>query len=371
MRIAVVTALEAGVEKAYAINSINMAQGFAKLGHEVILITFANREGQRKIEDLRQQYDIRLPLRWIQLPRVFRKRLISPDLPFALMTLFYLFRLRPDFVFARNYIAPILSSRYGFPTVAESHAHTDNRTKPFLKMIQRVGNYSQFRYLITISDVLGQHYHSLGVPQDNLMVLPTGVDIDRFIRPERLPSSPYATDKPNVAYVGHLYDYKGIPLILRTAKRCPDIDFHLVGGLQKDIDRVQKSIIEHKLENVILHGYKPQSEVPPHLWHADILLLPPSSDHPSAQWTSPVKLGEYLASGTCVIATRIPALEDWITDEQVRFVSPESEEEMAKAIKEILSNPEKTQRVTERGVQRALELSYRNRAQTILTKCGF
>ena len=370
MRIAVVASMEAGVEKAYAINSINMAQGFTKLGHDVTLITFAHREGKRPLDELRQQYDIRVPLHWIQLPRVFRKRFISPNLPFASMALLHLWRLRPDFVFSRSYIAPVLSAKYGFPTVAESHAHTDNRTQPFLKMIEATGRYSQFRYLITISDVLSQHYQSLGVPQEKMLVLPTGVDIDRFTRPENLPPSPYATDKPNIAYVGHLYDYKGIPTILETAQLCQDVHFHLMGGLPQDIERVQLVIKEQNLVNVTLHGHKPQSELPPYLWNADMLLLPPSLDHPSARWTSPVKLGEYLASGTPVIATRIPALEDWLTDEQVTFIAPDSPPAMAQAITAGLSNPQQVQQKSERGIQLAQEFSYRVRAQTILQKCG-
>ena len=323
MRIAVVASMEAGVEKAYAINSVNMAQGFAKLGHDVTLITFANRGGKRPLDELKELYDIRVPLDWIQLPRVFRKRFISSDLPFALMALLQLWRVHPDFVFSRSYITPVLSARYGFPTVAESHAHTDNRTPPFLKMIEATNNYSQLRYLITISNVLSEHYQLLGVPQDKMLVLPTGVDMNRFTRPEHLPLSPYTTNKPNVTYVGHLYDYKGIPTILETAKLCLDTNFHLIGGSPQDIERIQNIIIEKNLVNVTLHGHKRQSELPSYLWNADILLLPPSLDHPSAHWTSPVKLGEYLASGTPVIATRIPALQDWLTDEQVTFIEPD------------------------------------------------
>jgi len=371
MKIAVVTALEAGVEKAYAINSINMAQGFAKLGHDVRLITFAPRDGHLTDAELWQKYDIRQPIKWIQLQRKFRKDLISVDRTFALMSLYQLLRWRPDFIYARNYIAPIVAARWGFPTVSESHAHTDNRTPPFLKMIEGIQQHVQFRYIITISDVLRDNFQSLGVPKDKILVLPTGVDVDRFTRPNALPSSPYTTDKPNVAYVGHLYDYKGIPTILDVAKLCPDINFHLIGGLERDINATRQRIDERGLSNVILHGYKPQVDVPNYLWHADGLLLPPSLDHPSARWTSPVKLGEYLASGTPVIATRIPALEDWLTDEQVIFVKPDSAEDMAQALRSLLSETETNQGRVTAGLALAQEFSYRRRAQIILEKCGF
>lgn len=371
MRIAVVASMQAGVDKAYAINTVNMAQGFAKLGHDVTLITFAHQSGQHLLDDLRKQYAVYAPMRWIQLPRVIRKRIVSPDLPFAVMALLQLWRLQPDFVFSRSYIAPVLSSRYGFPTVAESHAHTDNRTPPFLKMIEATAKYKQFRHLITISDVLSEHYQSLGVPQEKMLVLPTGVDIDRFKRPEQIPPSPYTTEKPNVAYIGHLYDYKGIPTILETAKLCETVNFHLIGGMPRDSERIQATVTEDNLTNVTLHGHKPQSELAPYLWNADILLLPPSIDHPSARWTSPVKLGEYLASETPVIATRIPALQDWLSDEHVTFIDPDSPISMANAIQSVMSNPQGAQQKSEKGLQLAREFSYQARAKTILEKCGF
>jgi len=371
VRIAVVTSSEAGVEKAYAVNTFNMAQGFAKLGHDVTLITFVHRDGRWSDEELRQQYDIRQTLRWIQLPRKFRNNFISPDRPFAIMALLQLFRLRPDFVFVRSYTAPILSARWGFPTVTESHAHTDNRTLPFLKMIEATQQHKQFRYIVTISDVLSEHYQSLGVPPDKMLVLPTGVDIDRFTRPDKLSSSPYRRDKLNIAYVGHLYDYKGIPIILETAQQCPDYRFHLIGGMPKDINRLKQILSERQLDNVILHGFKPQEDVPNYLWNADVLLLPPSLNHPSARWTSPVKLGEYLASGTPVLATRIPALEDWLTDDHVTFVQPDSADAMTQGIRRILSNKQSTKRKIDNGLQLAHDFSYRRRAQIILERCGF
>lgn len=371
MRIAVVTALEAGVEKAYAINSINMAQGFAKLGHDVTLITFRHQKGRQSDEALKAQYDIRQPIRWIQMPRKFNGKLINVDRDFSLMALTQLWRVKAEFVYARNYIAPVITARWGIPTVAESHAHVDNRTPPFLKMIVGTTQHEQFRYVITISNVLSEHYQLLGVPTEKMLVLPTGVDVDRFARPEILLPSPYKHDKPNIAYVGHLYDYKGIPTILETAKLCPDYQFHLVGGLDRDIQSVQSRIDADNLHNVTLHGYLPQSQVPAYLWHADVLLLPPSLDHPSARWTSPVKLGEYLASGIPVVVSRIPAMEDWLTDNEVLFFQPDSAGSMAEAIQHTLQHTDETQARIQAGLTLAGEFSYRRRAQIILEKCGF
>jgi glycosyltransferase involved in cell wall biosynthesis len=112
---------------------------------------------------------------------------------------------------------------------------------------------------------------------------------------------------------------------------------------------------------------QPHKDVPPYLWHADLLLLPPSQHHPSAAWTSPLKLGEYLASGTPVIATQIPALQDWLTPEDVAFVPPDDAAALAQAITDLLNDPPKQQALSQNTRQKARTLSYTHRAETILS----
>ena len=227
-----------------------------------------------------------------------------------------------------------------------------------------------FRFWVTISQRLADYYHSLLVPKEKLIVLPDAVDLCLFQRPHYLNPSPYADKRPNVTYVGHLYDYKGIPTILRAAARLPDVHFHLVGGWPEDIARQRKRAQELGLTNVTFHGLKPHSAVPPFLWHADVVLLPPSQYHPSAAWTSPVKLGEYLASGTPVVATDILALRSWVTEKEVEFVPPDNAEGIAEGIRRVLNDSERSKRLRTNGLRKARELSYERRAEAILNRCG-
>lgn len=370
MRILVLTGIGADRMAAHALNTLNMAQGFAQLGHDVTIISYPAQNSRVTLAELESMYGLSTRLNWIQLARPkFRSQPLSAHYPFALLAMLHVLRLRPDFVFARNYIAPYLTARFGYPTAAESHAHLDNQTPSFLRMITAARDYPQFRALVTIGEVLRDHYQSLGVPENKLLILPTGVDIERFLRPAILPVNPYQSSAPNVAYVGHLYDYKGIPTIFEAAQQLPAVNFHLVGGKPDDIERHRQTIEQLRLNNVSLHGLKPQQEVPPYLWYADVLLLPPSAHHPSAEWTSPVKLGEYLASGSPVIATDIPALRSWLTDKQVTFIPPDSGQAMASAIQHILSQPDTLQQQLKNGLELAHSFSYANRARTILQHC--
>ena len=369
MRVLVVGAFEASSQFAHAINTVKMAQAFARLGHQVTLICCQSAEGKRPPTQLAALYGLTEQIRWVQLTQKLLGCHVGQHWRFALLALPVTLTIQPDLVFARNYIFPWLSSKLRIPTVAESHAHPSNKSPVFLRLVKAT-QHRAFRLWVTISQRLADHYRSLGVPKEKLAVLPDAVDLRLFQRPPHLPPSPYQNDSPNVAYIGHLYDYKGISIILEAAKQLPSVNFHIVGGWPKDIARQQKQAQELGLRNVTFHGLKPHSAVPPFLWHADVLLLPPSQHHPSAAWTSPMKLGEYLASGTPVVAADIPALRDWVTEEEVEFVSPDDGKALAEGILRVLRNEVYADRLRTAGIHKAQKLSYERRAEAILNRCG-
>jgi len=358
MKIVVISAVNAGSQMAHAINSIEMADGFHSCGHQVMLIT---RKPLKKVNDvdLYDLYGISSDILWIQIPNFSGEHLL-----FAIATLPFVLKYSPDLIYARNYAVPWLWTKLGINTVGESHAHPSNESTWFKKFLRSSHN-NFFKALITINETLEESYLNKGA-SNKILVLPDAVNPKLFERPNVLPPSPYRSDKKIVTYAGHLYDYKGIPTILGAAKELPDVEFHLIGGLPEDIDRQKKKISEMKLTNVYLDGLKQHKEVPNYLWHSDILLLPPSADHPSAQWTSPVKAGEYLLSGTPVIATNIPALKRWFTDKEVEFISPDEPHEMATTVRYLLSNKERTEELSRNGIRWALENTYAKRAEKIV-----
>lgn len=355
---------------AHSLNTIKMADGFAKLGHDVSLVCLGSEGGAIDNDQLSRIYNTTPKLEWIQLSRsLFGTQLLHEGLSFSWVASQVARRLKPDFIYARDYYVPWLCARAGIKTTVESHAHPGTDTFRFRRLL-KAASYPAFSLWVTISEKLADYYVSRGVADSKIAVLPDAVDIELFSRPKQLPQSPYDVDRRNIVYAGHLYDYKGIPAILDAAKELPDVNFHLVGGWPEDIRRQRQQIGNAGLENVVLHGLKEHKDVPRYLWHADVLLLPPSANHPSAQWTSPLKLGEYLASGTPVIAADIPALRRWLTDEEVIFVEPDNGAAMAGAIRLILNDPERKSRLSEAGMEKAAALSYVKRASAICKRVG-
>lgn len=362
LRVAVVSGFEADSCYAHAINTIKMAQGFARAGHTVALICRRGRHGRRRRRELLAAYAIDERLSVAQLPHG-----VGEHWEFGPRVLRLLERWRPDLVFARNYIAPTLTSRHGMRTVVESHGYPDNVTAEFATVLRAAGEEPALTTWVTISEYLSRAYVGRGVPAEKVLVLPDAVDVVAFARPTALPASPYRGPGLHVVYAGHLYDWKGIPTVLAAAGRLPGVQFHLVGGVPADVARQRERVAALGLTNVTLHGQQPHRDVPRYLWHADALLLPPSADHPTARWTSPVKLGEYLAASVPVVASDIPALRDWLRDgETATFFAADDATALVAAIERVLRDGELSRRLVAAGRTLAEEWSYTRRAQRIV-----
>jgi len=358
MRIVVLSGLCAGSSYAYAINTVKMAAGFHEAGHHVTLIC---RQAEEPLSHSVEQIYGVPAFEWIAVPTLCR-----PGLLFGQVAGRIARRLNPDLVFVRDYSSASFCARWGIPTIMETHGHVGDR--PFwLRQAARATRLPAFRAVITISPVLKEFYaEGLGMPAAKIAILPTGVNVTAFERPPERPYTPIASRRPRATFVGHLYDYKGVPTILGAAALAPEIEFNLVGGADADLATTRERVATQALDNVVVHGRKMQTELPEFLWESDVLLLPPSANHPSARWTSPVKLGEYLAAGTPIVATDIPALRTWLTDDDVAFIAPDNPQSMVDGIRALLANPGRAQTLSARGPHLARKWSYENRARHII-----
>lgn len=369
MRIMVISGLGAGSQLAHAINTVKMAQGFARLGHDVTLVCQRDGDRRRRERELREIYGLTTDLRWIVLRDRLGGRPVGQHWKFAALALPHVVKGRPEFVFTRSYWVPRMTSRLGVPTAAETHAFAGSEAPEFLGMLNAVRRPS-FRCLVTISPVLAEYYASRGAPSGKILVLPDAVDVEAFRPPREPGASPYEGPGPHIVYSGHLYDYKGIPTLLEAAQQAPDLQFHFVGGTEEDLQRQREAAERGSLRNVTFHGMKRQCDLPPFLWHADVLVLPPSGAHPSAAWTSPVKLGEYLISGRPVVMSDIPALKASVPAECAEYFEADRAGNLVDALRRVLHSPERRAQLVLAGGRLAETLSYESRARKILEASG-
>ncbi len=151
-----------------------------------------------------------------------------------------------------------------------------------------------------------------GAGFSNILVAPNAVDFALFARAEKKKRDEIGLPLGRIAmYVGHLYEWKGVDVVVEAAKQSvdKDITFVFVGGTDKDLDLYQEKT--QNLKNVLFLGHHSREEIPALIKSADVLLLPniPSTQE-SNLYTSPMKMFEYMASGVSIVASDLPSIRE-------------------------------------------------------------
>ena len=140
-------------------------------------------------------------------------------------------------------------------------------------------------------------------PEFPLRVIPNGIDVDVY-KPGLPPIRHLRDDKVNILFLGRLEKRKGLGDLLRGYRfmkaRVPQSRLIVVGDgpLRGEVDSY---ISRHRLQDVVLAGYVPDSVKPRYYDSADIFCAPATGAESFG-----IVLLEAMASGLPVVATEIP-----------------------------------------------------------------
>jgi glycosyltransferase involved in cell wall biosynthesis len=138
-----------------------------------------------------------------------------------------------------------------------------------------------------------------------------------------------------------------------------------VGGTEEDIEKFKKGA--SGLNNVLVVGHRPYTEIPYWLKAADVLILPNSAREKISQfYTSPLKLFEYLAAGKPIVASDLPSIREILNENNSILVKPDNPESLAKGINLALQKPDFSVKIAKQARQEVKEYSWQKRAQKIL-----
>jgi glycosyltransferase involved in cell wall biosynthesis len=147
---------------------------------------------------------------------------------------------------------------------------------------------------------------SLGVRHHSVHLIPNAADVAHFAktRSENLPrpADLAALKKPLIGFTGSVQHWVDVELIAAGARRRPDWNWVIIGGIHKDIACFQG------LLNIHLLGTKPYADLPAYLRQLDVGLVP-FEMKPIVFAADPIKVYEYLAAGKPVVSTAIPRLK--------------------------------------------------------------
>jgi len=155
----------------------------------------------------------------------------------------------------------------------------------------------------------------------------------------------------NIGYTGTAGEGRGLDLICYLASKLPKVAFHIVGMVESDFYMFVGKINPHP-ENIIFHGFKNSSSIPYFISSFDLMLAPyqkkviikgsdrRAKETDTGQWMSPIKIFEYMASGTPFITSDLAVLREVLDENNSSLVAPEISSLWQEEIERFLLSPE-------------------------------
>jgi len=168
--------------------------------------------------------------------------------------------------------------------------------------------------------------------RDKCVVVPLGVDEERFRPPER----PFA-GPPTLLFAGRLRYYKGLDTLLQALTALPEVQLEIVGDgpQRKEWEALTQQL--GLTERVRFHGEVDDAELPGWYQRAHLFVLPANA---RAEAFGTVLL-EAMASGLPCVTTEVGTGTSWVVQDGVcgRVVPPRAPQALAEAIRELLGDP--------------------------------
>jgi glycosyltransferase involved in cell wall biosynthesis len=331
-----------------------MSSAFMELDHEVILF---GRKSKTYVSDVFKYYGVsrKFPIILTHWPNI---RGVGGFIH-GHLTKHKITKLQRDqILYGRDLYSLFMLRNLGFPIIYESHKPPTNRLHRWLET--RLIRSDNFQKLVLISNSLKAMYLKMfDWLRSECVHVAHDAATDYPYDTLKTVSLPGNSNSIKAGYAGSLLKGRGITLIINIAKKCPEVDFHILGGSNSEI-----SIFKSKCNtsNLFFHEFISPGSIAYYYNSFDILLAPyqdrvtlKGNKGDTSKWMSPIKIFEYMASGKAIIASDLPVLREILIPNINCFLChPRDSSSWVNAIK-ILS--------TDKNLRNKLGLQARNQFQ--------
>ena len=353
--------------KANSVHIMKMCAAFAKNGHEVTL--YAPSINNKSNINIFNYYGV---------DETFCvKRVLYPSFVFGhyFYSFFVLINLsfsKVDLIFSRNLLSLVFASLLRKNKVLEIHQPIPNTSRLQNYLFRILISLKYFKKLIVITKPLKSIFLSkYDISENKILVAPDGADVPSDLNMISLSS----LKRLQVGYVGHLYNGRGIELIIELSKTCNWADFFIVGGNDNDIKRVKN--LSKNIKNINIVGFLSPSKAETFRLGMDVLLAPyqtkvglENSKLTTEAWMSPLKIFEYMAASKSIICSDIPVLHEVLRhNENCLLCKPTDLKEWKEALKSLNDNKSLRERLSKQAYSDLInKYTWQIRANEILNK---
>ena len=227
-------------ERAYGIQVAKMCEALAGNSAEVVLL-YPKRHNPLRGKDFFSYYGIEKKFEVKELFSIdlLKYRFLNIFSFWLGAASFYLnvfyrlvFKFRAfKYVYTRDFYSAFILRILGKKIFFETH-YLPKKVFLFYRYFLKLNNG-----IIVITKKLKDELVKRGVAGDKILVLADGVDLNQFdikiSREAAREKLGLPLDKKIVLYTGHLYEWKGVSVLLESAKYLPEALFVFVGGKEK------------------------------------------------------------------------------------------------------------------------------------------
>src|SRR3990172_1222803 len=375
MRVACIAASRIPSLSANSIRVMKVGQALTQLGHEVCLwVPEAGQEmpweSLARHYGLHVRFDLRRVPAWPPLRRW----------DFSVGAVRQSIRWAPDLWYVWPYQAAAALSLLGRPAPLEAPDRPPGAAGPSLFRLFLRGRGA--RRLLVITDALRvwlevRYRRTLQPPFT--LVTPSGVDLEAYAG---LPSPAEARARLGwpaqltVSYSGHLYEGRGLELMVELARRHPDFAFVWAGGEPEAVRSWRARVEGAKVHNLRLLGFVSQADLPMIHAASDVLLMPyaraiaVSSGGDTAAFASPMKAFEYLAAGRPILSSRLPVFLEVLHPGNAILLEAEDVEAWDAALARVAADSDLRTRLGTTARREAAQYSWLERTRRALEGLG-
>jgi glycosyltransferase involved in cell wall biosynthesis len=216
-----------------------------------------------------------------------------------------------------------------------------------------------------------------GIEKKRIHSFPSGVKIEHFNNaPDRTALRKIFGIKNHeklIIYAGSFLSWKGVEILIEAYSQISmqhkNSKLILIGGSKKDIFRIEKFAKDLHVDNgnLILKKLLPHRELIKYLKMSDIGVIPNLKTLEGGLYTSPLKVGEYLAAGLALIVSDLPALRENLNHNNAVFFEPYNPADLANKLGKLMDNDKKLQKLQKNNLKKAVEYTWDRRTRKILS----
>ena len=234
---------------------------------------------------------------------------------YSLISFFRAYR-SSNLIISRNYFIIFLCTIFKKKCIFELH-HDISTESRLINVIFKCYNVFKKKSLLKIiaitKTVKKKYLKDFKIPKKKILVLPSGTSINLKFKKS------LKKDKLKIGYFGSINKSKGIDLIVKLAGIDRQNIYFICGGKKEQILEYTR---KNFLPNLFILPHKNYKELPKLLTKMDILLLPYTKSVTAAgnvsditNYTSPLKLFDYMAAGKLIMSSNIKVLKEILKDE--------------------------------------------------------